>query len=147
MINRIFFVFILHIIILFTSCKYNDEEIGKIDNYKLVENRIDRSCTIYQLVFNKGEYICRYSLSGSCDNLSIQNYIFVYERYLINNKKKLNNIKGFIIFDHYFNGKKEKALIDSLIYITKLNLDHKVLVKDIDKNSFIIAITPNWRKH
>ncbi|MFN6348283.1 MAG: hypothetical protein ACK567_02735 [Chitinophagales bacterium] len=133
----------MQIIILLVSCNYRDGEIGKIENYKLVEKAISKDCTISQLIYNDGSYICRYSLSGSCIDLSIENYINEYSYYLTQHKKEIENRSGYIIFDHYFKEKKATNFIDSIINVTKLHFSQTVKLLDSNENSVKIEIMCN----
>jgi hypothetical protein len=143
MLNNKYLFLIFKISILLFSCELKDDEIEKVENYKIIENVISKNCTIYHLVYKKAECICRFSLSGPCTNLSVENYVNEYKSYLLQNKIILNNRNGYLIFDHYFNEKKANSLMDSIFYVSNLNLKNKVYLKEKDENSFVIEIKRN----
>ncbi|KFF23159.1 MULTISPECIES: hypothetical protein [Chryseobacterium] len=140
--NRLNFI-IFGIVIIFSiiQCKKYDDEIGKSENYFLTENRISDDCMFFQMRFSKGDYILKYSLSGSCKNLKNEVYLRNYSNYVDINYNNLKNKTGYIIIDHY-----EVANIESfqqeIIRITEKKLGSSVSLFESSENSFTLILSP-----
>ena len=123
-----------------TSCVIRDKEIGKPENYKLTEREISEDCIAYQMRFNDGQYIFRFSLSGPCKNLTLENYIQEYSRYLSSQRDSLVYKRGYVILDFYNLTDTNNVLLDSVINITKRNFGAFVSLSEIDSSSITIKI-------
>ncbi|MBB4805898.1 hypothetical protein HNP38_001170 [Chryseobacterium defluvii] len=131
-------------IILFAiiACKKYDDEIGIPENYILTENRISNDCVFFQMRFTKGDYILKYSLSGSCKNLKEEAYLKSYSIYIDSNYDNLKNKKGYIMIDHYKVSDIE-LFQRKIIWITKKKLDSSVSLFESNENSFTLILSNN----
>ena len=135
------YIIIITIILLVPlSCKHTDNEIGKLENYILTEREVAKDCNVYQMLFKDGNYIFRFSLAGSCKNLSIINYTKEYSTYLNKYRDSLINRRGLIIFDKTKFNDSNNELENSILTISKKYFKTNVTIIESDKNSFIIKV-------
>lgn len=127
------------LVILFLSCK-KQEGIGLPENYVLTEKSISEDCNIFQMRFKEGKYLLKYSLAGSCKELTTEAYIREYISYLEKNYDSLAHKKGYVIFD-YYGVENSNILQDSIIKITKRKFNTEVLLTEVDKNTFTLNIS------
>ena len=121
-------------------CTVEDSEIGKPEKYILTETIISEDCNAYQIRYFEGKNIFRFSLSGTCKQLTMDNYIKGYSDYLSLNQDSLVAKRGYIIFDYYSFKDTNNVLVDSIIEITKRKFNTFVSLSEIEKNSFTIKI-------
>ncbi len=121
------------------SCKNQNADIGKPENYILTERNVSHDCNIYQMRFKEGDYIFKFSLSGTCKCLSAENYIKEYSRYLHSCQDSLINRRGYIIFD-YYDINENNVLPNTIMNITKKHFKTFVSLSEIDKNTFTLKV-------
>lgn len=64
-----------------SSCfSVSDSGIGTPENYLLTEKNISNDCRAYQIRYHKGDNMFRFSLSGTCKDLSMSDYIDEYSQ-------------------------------------------------------------------
>ncbi|MFH7004876.1 hypothetical protein [Flavobacterium bizetiae] len=137
------YTIIIVVLFLLLSCKNKDEEIGRPDSYILTEKDISQDCSAFQMRFKKGEYILNFALSGTCENLKVEEYTHEYSRYLNHYHDSLSIRKGYIMLKYYkhnFLDTNIKDLQDSILKITRKSFKDKVLLSEADENSFIIKV-------
>ncbi|MEN2402532.1 hypothetical protein GKZ90_0022265 [Flavobacterium sp. MC2016-06] len=134
---------IIIIVLLFSSCKNRDEEIGRPDPYTLTERDISEDCSAFQMRFKDGKYILNFALSGTCQNLKVEYYIKEYSRYLNFYHDSLKNRRGYIMLKYHRNSflnTNIRDLQDSIINITKSNFKTNVSLIESDDNYFMIKV-------
>lgn len=129
----------LIVFFVFLSCKHNDQEIGKPENYTLSEKNVSEDCNVYQMRFYKGEYIFRFALAGPCKNLSLKSYLSEYSDYLSRNSDSLVNKRGLIIIEYYELNKNE--IQDSILDITKKSFKTDVSLYETEDSRFVLKVS------
>ena len=125
------------ILFILTACKQNI--IHNPEEYYLTEKNMYDDCNLYQLFFENGDYLFKYSLAGSCNNLTKEDYIIEYTDYLKRNKALLSNRLGFIILDK-FDVNDFKKVEDTILFITKEFYKKKIYIYNSDKLSFTLKL-------
>lgn len=140
--NSLHFIFCTSIVLLFIalSCKKNDENIGVPENYILTEKKVFDDCTFFQMMFTEGEYILKYSLAGSCKDLTTEKYLMEYSLYIEKNYNNLKYKKGYIVIDYYKVDNLE-YFQDSIIDITENKLNSNVSLYESNRNSFTLILS------
>ncbi|SHF11009.1 hypothetical protein SAMN05444408_1099 [Chryseobacterium takakiae] len=140
--NRLRFIAYGIIIILFSTiqCKKYNDDFGKSENYILTENRISNDCTLFQMRFSEGDYLLKYSLSGSCKSLKEEVYLRNYSNYLDLDYEHLKDKSGYIILDHYEIA-DIKAFQNQIIQITEKRFGSSVSLFENSKNSFTLKLS------
>jgi hypothetical protein len=130
----------IFLILLAGCCTVGDSEIGKPEKYILTEINISEDCNAYQIRYYEGKNIFRFSLSGTCKQLTMDNYIKGYSDYLSLNQDSLVFKRGHVIFDYYSFKDTNNVLVDSIIEITKREFNSYVSLSEIEENSFTLKI-------
>lgn len=128
-----------------SSCNKNDKDIGKQDAYIVTEQNLSSNCSIYQMLiksknYKKGDWFLRVALSGQCKNLTKQEYIEAYSKYLNLNQDSLRGKRGYIIIEYYGLENTNHVLQDSIVKITKKKFNANVSLKEIENDRFTIKI-------
>ena len=107
------------------ECNYQET-----DNYKLLDYHFSDSCNIYKMIFQEGDYVFRFALSGSCNTLTSKDYIANYYEFL--NQPFLHQVfdsleidEHILRLEYYPKIEIEKTEIDQLLEITQVQLDCK----------------------
>lgn len=118
----------LSLFLIFSACANAQQEKG--DSYWIVESQ-HTDCNVYMMIFYSGEHSFRIAQSGTCQSLSISEFLKDYEGLLIANKKNIGlPVGNVMIFDCYNNiDLKNKSNINRIIEVTKKHLGVKTHVK------------------
>ncbi len=132
---------IIIILLILSSClSISDSEIGKPENYLLTEKEISKDCNAYQIRYYKGDNMFRFSLSGTCKELTMNDYVDEYSEFIQLYKAGLHIRRGYIIFDYYNFSDTSNVFVDSIIEITKRNFNTYVALSKIEQNSFTLKV-------
>ena len=131
--------YVILFVILFLSCKKQDG-VRLPENYVLTEKNISKDCNIFQMRIKEGKYLLKYSLAGSCKELTAEAYVREYISCLDKNYDSLAHKKGYVIFD-YYGVEQSDILQDSIIKITKRKFNTEVSLTEADKNTFTLNIS------
>ena len=131
--------YIMLILILFYSCKHEEKEIGKSENYILTEKKISDNCNTFQMFFKEGKYIFTFSLSGKCSGFQMKDYIIEYSNFLNSNTRNIKNRKGYIVLNFY-NFDYDDTFGNSITSITSKIFHSSVQIHEVDKEQLILKV-------
>ena len=123
-----------------SDSEISDSGIGTPENYLLTEKNISNDCRAYQIRYHKGDNMFRFSLSGTCKDLSMSDYLDEYSKFLQSYKDSLIVKRGYIIFDYYNFSDTSNVFVDSLLKITRQNFKTNVGLLEVGENSFTLKV-------
>ena len=111
------------------------------DSFYFVDNPIGEDCNIYQMVFTEGDYSFRFALSGKCKNLTKEDLIKSYEKFLTTYSDSLiaePNTK--FILEYYDSHNMSDYDIERIISISGKKMGKTVSVIDRQKGRIVLKV-------
>lgn len=134
------YIGIVFLLLIGSCCTVKNDEIDKPENYFLTERKISEDCNAYQIKYFSGKNVFRFSLSGKCENLTVDSFLQEYAFYLSTYRDSLMDRRGFVIVDYYSISNPNNILVDSIISITQRNFETYVALSEIDDKGFTIKV-------
>lgn len=126
------------VILFLLSCDKKDR-IDNPEQYSLIEKQISIDCNAFKMLFNKGDYLFVYSISGRCENITNEIYLQEYKEFLCQYKNHFINKKGYIILNYteFYNNKK---MIREVINITNKEINKNIILSELDESGITLYV-------
>ncbi len=111
---------LIFIVILALGCEIQDT-IGIPDHYRTYDSYKGCNCNVYKMEFLSGTTLFRFALSGSCKELTENEYLQEYEDYLTAYMQRWDGRNGIVyleFYDDFSRDQLNKRLIQSTECIT-----------------------------
>lgn len=124
-----------------TSCNSIQDDHCHQEHYYIIENSKLDSCNVYTMLFEQGDYIFRFALSGRCPTLTRELYLDQYTNFLKDYSDSLTYSEGkFIRLDFYEKMGIDKDMIARLVVATENISKKQVSIREFSEGYATLKI-------
>lgn len=127
----VFFIVSLSVIYCLFGCGENDPKTEGANKYSLVDYHYSDNCNIYKMIFSEEKCVFRVALSGSCNELTADEYVKNVDAFLNSYSDSLSfSSDNYLRLEYYSSTGIDKEHIDQIITLLKIRLDKEFILSE-----------------